>query len=156
LYGLNVLFLRIGISGGMLAVIWAQMLFVFPYVMIALSDPWRAMDCQHVRAAAALGAGPWRRLFSVKLPMLIRPLMVAAAIGFSVSVAQYLPTLFMGAGRIATLTTEAVTLASGSDRRVVGVYAVLQAGLPFLAYGAALLVPALVYRNRRGLLGAAE
>jgi putative thiamine transport system permease protein len=156
LYGLNVLFLRIGISGGMLAVIWAQMLFVFPYVMIALSDPWRAMDCQHVRAAAALGAGPWRRLFSVKLPMLVRPLMVAAAIGFSVSVAQYLPTLFMGAGRIATLTTEAVTLASGSDRRVVGVYAVLQAGLPFLAYGAALLVPALMYRNRRGLLGAAE
>lgn len=155
LYGLNVLFLTIGISGGMLAVIWAQMLFVFPYVMIALSDPWRALDCQHLRAAAALGAGPWRRLVAVKLPMLVRPLMVAAAIGFAVSVAQYLPTLFMGAGRIATLTTEAVTLASGSDRRVVGVYAVLQAGLPFLAYGAALLVPAFVYRNRRGLLGGA-
>ncbi|MGO4906752.1 ABC transporter permease [Pseudorhodobacter sp. W20_MBD10_FR17] len=155
LYGLNVLFLHIGISGGMVAVIWAQMLFVFPYVMIALSDPWRALDCQHVRAAAALGAGPWRRLFAVKLPMLVRPVMVAAAIGFSVSVAQYLPTLFMGAGRVATLTTEAVTLASGSDRRVVGVYAVLQAGLPFLAYGAALLVPAFVYRNRRGLLGGA-
>jgi putative thiamine transport system permease protein len=80
---------------------------------------------------------------------------VAAAIGFAVSIAQYLPTLFMGAGRIATLTTEAVTLASGSDRRVVGVYAVLQAGLPFLAYGAALLVPGLVYRNRRGLQGGA-
>lgn len=155
LYGLNVLFLNIGINGGMMAVIWAQMLFVFPYVMIALSDPWRALDKQHLRAAAALGASPWRRLFAVKLPMLVRPLIVAAAIGFSVSVAQYLPTLFMGAGRIATLTTEAVTLASGSDRRVVGVYAVLQAGLPFLAYGAAFLLPALVYRNRRGLLGGA-
>lgn len=155
LYGLNVLFLRLGISGGMLAVIWAQMLFVFPYVMIALSDPWRALEPHHLRAAAALGAGPWRRLWAVKLPMLLRPLMVAAAIGFAVSVAQYLPTLFMGAGRVATLTTEAVTLASGSDRRVVGVYAVLQAGLPFLAYGAALLVPALVYRNRRGLMGGA-
>lgn len=156
LYGLNVLFLKLGISGGMLAVIWAQMLFVFPYVMIALSDPWRALDPQHLRAAAALGAGPWRRLVAVKLPMLVRPLSVAAAIGFAVSVAQYLPTLFMGAGRVATLTTEAVTLAGGSDRRVVGVYAVLQAGLPFLAYGAALLVPAAVYRNRRGLLGGAE
>ncbi len=155
LYGLNVLFLRLGISGGMLAVIWAQILFVFPYVMIALSDPWRALDCQHVRAAAALGAGPWRRLWAVKLPMLIRPLMVAAAIGFAVSVAQYLPTLFMGAGRVATLTTEAVTLASGSDRRIVGVYAVLQAGLPFIAYGIALMVPAFVYRNRRGLSGGA-
>ncbi|MDA0962829.1 MAG: ABC transporter permease, partial [Proteobacteria bacterium] len=36
LFGLNALFLRMGLSGGYLAVIWAQALFVFPYVMIAL------------------------------------------------------------------------------------------------------------------------
>ena len=152
LYGLNVLFLRIGLSGGMAAVIWAQGLFVFPYVMIALSDPWRALDPRAIRTAAALGASPWRRLWAVKLPMLVRPLATAAAIGFAVSVAQYLPTLFMGAGRIATLTTEAVTLSSGSDRRVIGIYAVLQAALPFLGYGLAFLIPAFVYRHRRGLI----
>ena len=151
LFGLNVLFLRLGLSGGYLAVIWAQALFVFPYVMIALSDPWRALDPRLVRAAGSLGAGPWRRLFTVKLPVLLTPILTAAAIGVAVSVAQYLPTLFMGAGRIATLTTEAVTLSSSSDRRVTGVYATLQAGLPFVAYGAALLIPALLHRNRRGL-----
>ncbi len=155
LFGLNVLFLRIGLSGGYLAVIWAQALFVFPYVMIALSDPWRALDPRLPRAAAALGAGPWRRLWRVKLPVLLTPILTAAAIGLAVSVAQYLPTLFMGAGRIATLTTEAVTLSSSSDRRVTGVYATLQAGLPFAAYLAALLIPALVHRNRRDLLGEA-
>lgn len=153
LYGLNVLFLRIGISGGMAAVIWAQALFVFPYVMIALSDPWRALDPGLPRAAAALGAGPWRRLWAVKLPVLLTPILTAAAIGVAVSVAQYLPTLFMGAGRIATLTTEAVTLSSSSDRRVTGVYATLQAGLPFAAYAAAFLIPALAHRNRRALQG---
>jgi putative thiamine transport system permease protein len=151
LFGLNVLFLRLGLSGGYLAVIWAQAIFVFPYVMIALSDPWRALDPRLVRAAGSLGAGPWRRLFTVKLPVLLTPILTAAAIGVAVSVAQYLPTLFMGAGRIATLTTDAVTLSSSSDRRVTGVYATLQAGLPFAAYGAALLIPALLHRNRRGL-----
>ena len=40
--------------------------------------------------------------------------------------------------RVATLTTEAVTLSSGSDRRVTGVYASLQAGLPLAAYAARL------------------
>ncbi len=154
LYGLNVLFLRLGISGGMAAVIWAQVLFVFPYVMIALSEPWRALDPRAIRTAAALGASPWRRLWAVKLPILLRPLCTAAAIGFAVSVAQYLPTLFMGGGRVATLTTEAVTLSSGSDRRVIGVYAVLQAALPLVGYGAAVLLPALVWRHRRGLSGA--
>jgi len=151
LFGLNVLFLHLGLTGGYAAVIWAQALFVFPYVMIALSDPWRALDPRLVRAAGSLGAGPWRRLFTVKLPVLLTPILTAAAIGVAVSVAQYLPTLFMGAGRIATLTTEAVTLSSSSDRRVTGVYATLQAGLPFAAYAAAFLIPALAHRNRRGL-----
>lgn len=153
LYGLNVVFLHLGVSGGMVAVVWAQALFVFPYVMIALSDPWRALDPRLVAAAAALGAGPWRRLVAVKLPILLRPLLTAAAIGIAVSVAQYLPTLFAGAGRIATLTTEAVTLSSGSDRRVTGVYASLQAAVPLAAYLLAFLLPALLHRHRRDLLG---
>ncbi|MCV2867733.1 ABC transporter permease subunit [Defluviimonas sp. WL0002] len=153
LFGLQVVFLRLGVSGGIGAVIWAQALFVFPYVMIALSDPWRALDRRLLRAAAALGAGPARRLFAVKLPILLRPLLTAAAIGFAVSVAQYLPTLFMGAGRVPTLTTEAVTLSSGSDRRVTGTYATLQSALPFLAYAAAFFIPAWVFRHRRALSG---
>ncbi|MES2969720.1 MAG: ABC transporter permease subunit [Pseudomonadota bacterium] len=154
LFGLNVAFLHIGISSGMAAVIWAQVVFVFPYVMIALSDPWRALDPRMIHAAAALGAGPGRRLWAVKLPILLRPILTAAAVGVAVSVAQYLPTLFMGAGRVATLTTEAVTLSSGSDRRVTGVYATLQAALPFAAYLAAFAIPAILHRNRRDLTGA--
>lgn len=155
LYGLNVVFLRLGLSGGLLVVTWAQTLFVFPYVMIALSDPWRSIDPRLLSSAAALGATPLRRLVAVKLPILLRPILTAAAIGFAVSVAQYLPTLIMGAGRVATLTTEAVTLSSGSDRRVVGVYATLQAALPLAAYALAFLVPAAVHRDRRALGGAA-
>jgi len=49
------------------------------------------------------------------------------------------------------LTTEAVTLSSGADRRVVGVATVVQTALPLLVYGLALAVPALLSRGRRGL-----
>lgn len=155
LFGLNVLFLRAGLPGGLIPVIWGQTLFVFPYVMTALSDPWRALDPRLDRTAAALGAGSWRRLFAVKLPVLLAPIATAAAIGVAVSVAQYLPTLFLGAGRIATLTTEAVTLSAASDRRITGVYATLQAALPMLAYGLAAVIPAALHRNRRDLRGEA-
>jgi putative thiamine transport system permease protein len=155
LFGLNVLLIRIGMSGGLLAVAWCHAIFVFPYVMIALSDPWRALDPRLLRRAAALGAGRWRRLWAVRLPILLRPLATAAAIGVAVSVAQYLPTLFAGGGRVATLTTEAVALSAGSDRRVAAVHAVLQALLPFLVYLAAFAVPAMVQRERRALLGVA-
>lgn len=148
LYGLHVVFLRAGAMTGLAAVIWAQSLFVFPYVMIALSDPWRALDPRLGQAAAALGAGPWRRLVRIKLPLLLQPILTAAAVGIAVSVAQYLPTLFLGAGRVTTLTTEAVTLSSAADRRVTGVYGTLQAALPFAAYALAFVLPALVRRRR--------
>lgn len=153
LYGLQVVFLRGGIDGSWAAVLWGHMLFVFPYVMLALSDPWRALDRRYARTAAALGASPFATLVRLKLPILLRPLLTAAAIGFSVSVAQYLPTLFLGAGRVATLTTEAVTLSSGGDRRIVGVYAALQALVPLLVYGAAFYLPRMAFADRRALNG---
>lgn len=153
LYGLQVISLRAGSDGLWIAVLWGHVLFVFPYVMLALSDPWRALDPRYMRAAAALGASRSRTLIEVKLPILLTPILTAAAIGFAVSVAQYLPTLFLGAGRVSTLTTEAVTLSSGGDRRIVGVYALLQAMLPLFVYGVALGVPRWIFSNRRGLKG---
>ena len=56
------------------------------------------------------------------------------------SVGQYLPTLLLGAGRITTLTTEAVALASGANRRITGAYGLLQAVWPALAFALALWV----------------
>lgn len=153
LQGVNVVFLRAGLPPGFAAVVWAHLLFVFPYVLLALAGPWRALDAGLIRSAASLGAGPVRRLAGVKLPILLRPILTAAAIGFAVSVAQYLPTLFLGGGRVVTLTTEAVALSSASDRRVAAVYAVLQGALPLLAFGAAIILPALLQRNRAGLTG---
>ena len=91
------------------------------------------MDERYARSALCLGASPARVFWRVKLPLLRRPVATAAAIGFAVSVAQYLPTLFAGAGRWPTLTTEAVALAATADRRVIAVAALLQALLPLLA-----------------------
>ena len=143
--------MRIGLDGTVAAVVWGHLIYVLPYVFLSLADPYRALDPRYARSAASLGASATRTFFTVKLPMLLKPLAIAGAVGFAVSVGQYLPTLFAGAGRIATLTTEAVTLSAGADRRVLGVYAVLQAAMPALLYAAALLVPAFVYRHRRGL-----
>ncbi len=151
LFGAQMLLVHFSLDATLFAVIWAHLLFVMPYVFLSLADPFRALDPRYARSAAALGASPMRIFFTVKLPMLARPLAIACAIGFAVSIALYLPTLFAGAGRIATLTTEAVTLSSGGDRRVIGVYAFIQALLPLAVYAIALALPALIYRNRKGL-----
>jgi putative thiamine transport system permease protein len=151
LFGTQAFLVRLGLDATLVAVIWAHLVFVLPYVFLSLGDPFRALDPRYARIAAGLGSTPARVFWRVKLPILIRPLLVAGAIGFAVSVDQYLPTLFAGAGRIATLTTEAVTLSSGADRRVVAVTVALQTALPLLAYGLALAIPALLHRDRLAL-----
>lgn len=151
LIGAQALLVRLDADGAFAALVWAHLLFVLPYVFLALADPWRKLDPRYARTALCLGASPARAFFAVKLPLLLRPLLAAAAIGFAVSVALYLPTLFAGGGRWSTLTTEAVTLSSGGDRRVLGVYAFAQAALPLIVYAAALALPAFLFRDRRGM-----
>jgi putative thiamine transport system permease protein len=151
LFGAQVVLVRIGLDATMAAVIWAHLLFALPYVFLSLADPFRALDPRYARIAAGLGASPGATFWTVKVPILLRPIAVAAAIGFAVSAGLYLPTLFAGAGRIATLTTEAITLSAGADRRLVGVAALLQGGLPLLVFAFALSVPALLHRRRRNL-----
>ncbi|HEY3179720.1 MAG TPA: ABC transporter permease [Casimicrobiaceae bacterium] len=141
LFGAQVLLVKAGIDGALAAVVWAHLIFVVPYVFLSLADPWRSLDARYGRTAASLGASPSRILFRIRLPLLLGPVLIACAIGFAVSVGQYLPTVFAGNGRVATLTTDAVTLAGGADRRVIGAYALLQALLPFLVYAIAVAAP---------------
>jgi putative thiamine transport system permease protein len=153
LFGAQVLAVRAGLDGTWPALVWSHLLFVLPYLFLSLADAYRALDPRYPRAALCLGARPGRVFWRVKLPMLARPILFAFAVGFAVSATQYLPTVFAGAGRFATFTTEAVAQAGGGDRRIAGVFALLQALLPLMVFAAAIALPAWLFRNRRALEG---
>lgn len=145
LFGAQVLLVRVGADGTFAAVAWSHLIYVLPYLFLSLADPWRALDPRYARTAASLGASPARVFFAVKLPILARPVAIACAVAFAVSAGLYLPTLFAGNGLVPTLTTEAVTLSAGADRRVIGAWALAQAAVPLVAYAAAVLLT-----SRRG------
>lgn len=153
--GVQVVLLRAGADGTWLAVAAAHLIFVLPYVFLSLAPAFRAWDPRIALAGAALGAPPWRVFVRLRLPMLLRPILTAGAVGIAVSIGQYLPSLLIGGGRIETLTTEAVALSSGGNRRLIGAYALLQMLMPAMCFGLALMVPALAFRNRHGLRVAA-
>ncbi|MCJ8240527.1 ABC transporter permease [Peteryoungia algae] len=150
-FGLQLLFIGSGSEQRLAALVLVHLVFVLPYVFLSLADPWRALDRRYEIIATGLGRSRFAVLVSIRLPMLVRPILTAAAVGFAVSVGQYLPTLLIGEGRLSTITTEAVALASGNNRRVIGVYALLQTILPFLAFALAVLLPAVLHRNRRDM-----
>ncbi|HVO02291.1 MAG TPA: hypothetical protein VMT54_08825 [Candidatus Cybelea sp.] len=139
LFGLEIALGTIGATGTFPAVLWFHMLFVFPYVFLTLSEPWRALDPRLIRTARCLGAGRWRVLLSVKVPLLKASLALSAAVGVAVSLSLYLPTVLAGAGRVTTLATESVVLYGGGDRRVLGVYALIQVALAAAVFAAAVV-----------------
>jgi putative thiamine transport system permease protein len=151
LFGTQALFAWLGMEASAVALVWSHLLFVLPYVFLMLADPYRALDERYLRAGLCLGAGRGRLFYAVVLPMLLRPILIAAAVGFSVSIALYLPTLFAGAGRFDSLTIEAVAASAGGDRRLSGVYGFLQAALPLAGFAFALVLPGFVFRHRRGM-----
>ena len=135
--GLHRLSLAWGIDGQWSGLWLAHSLAATPYVLIALSPAYLNFDTRYAAIAASLQKSRWQFLVRIKWPLLKASLSAALAVGFAVSVAQYLPTLFIGAGRFATVTTEAVTLASGAQRSLTAAYAWLQWLLPALMFGAA-------------------
>ena len=135
--GLYSLALHTRLEGQWLGLSLAHAVMVLPYVLLALVPAYQAVDPRQAVLVASLGRGRWVYLWRVKWPLLKRAIASAWAVGFAVSVAQYLPTLYVGAGRFATVTTEAVTLAAGAQRSLMSAYAALQMLLPIAAFALA-------------------
>jgi putative thiamine transport system permease protein len=135
--GLYALALPLRLDGTLAGLAWAHILVTLPYVFVALAPAWRSFDRRYETTALALGCPRAAFWWRVKAPLLGAPIAAALAIGFAVSVAQYLPTQFIGAGRLASVTTEAVTLAAGGQRHTAAAFAILQALLPAIGFALA-------------------
>jgi putative thiamine transport system permease protein len=135
--GLHQMTLHWGLDATGTGVWLAHTLACLPYVLISTVGAYVGFDRRYAQLSASLGHAPWRFLLHVKWPLLRAPLTWSFAVGFAVSVAQYLPTLYVGAGRFATVTTEAVTLSAGGQRSLMSAFAWLQWLLPVAIFAAA-------------------
>ncbi len=135
--GLHRLTLSWGLDATAAGVWLTHTLACLPYVLLSSVGAYSGFDTRYAQLAASLGQTHLHFLLRVKWPLLRASLARAFAVGFAVSVAQYLPTLYVGAGRFATVTTEAVTLAAGGQRSLMAAFAWLQWLLPVLVFAAA-------------------
>lgn len=153
LFGTASLFSRFDLTGTLIGTIMVHTVFVLPYIFLTLVGPWQRQDPRYTIVSNSLGVSQARHFFLVRLRMMLPAVLTAGAVGFAVSVGQYLPTTMIGSGRIETVTTEAVALASGGNRRLVGAYALVQTVVAFVGFFAATIVTFVLFRNRRGMGG---
>lgn len=151
LFGLQVMLTWLRADGTLAAVLWSHLLFALPYLWGVLAPARAAFDPRYLDVARTLGAGPARAWMTVTGPFMLRATFLAMALAFSVSVALYLPTLFAGAGRIATSATEAAAAAASGALRPAAAQSILLALLPLCAFGLAYAAGAALFRHRRGM-----
>jgi putative thiamine transport system permease protein len=133
------LFLEWGLTGTLTGLFLAHLVPVAAYVLVVLQGPYRAFDLRYMKAARALGVPAPLAWVRVKLPLLKAPLLTSAAIGFAVSIVQFVPAQLIAAGRYSSLPMEAVTLSSAGSRHLTAAFALALAVPPLLAFLAAAL-----------------
>ncbi|MBA4085981.1 MULTISPECIES: ABC transporter permease [Janibacter] len=99
----------ISISYSTTAVVLAQTFVALPFLVLSLEGAVRGLDVHHEQAAATLGAGPWRRLSRVTLPLVAPGLVSGCVLAFARALGEFGATLtFAGSaqGRTRTLPLE--------------------------------------------------
>ena len=103
--GQYTLALWLKLDGSWTAVVWGHLLWVMPWMLFILQPAWQRIDSRLILIAQTLGWSRAKIFFYVKCPLMLRPVLIAFAVGFAVGIAQYMPTLWLGAGRFPTAIT---------------------------------------------------
>jgi thiamine transport system permease protein len=81
----------------------AQALVALPLVVRTIAPVLSGIDDRQRQAAASLGAGPWRAVLTVDLPVVWKPLLAAAGFAFATSLGEFGATSFLARDEYPTL-----------------------------------------------------
>ena len=132
LIGLQSFLVTLNFQSFLLALIAVELLYVLPYCFIILAPALREIKKEFIKVGSSLGKNRFERLVFIKIPLVSSSLLTSFGIGIIVSLSLYTPVYFIGAGRINTLTVEAVNLALSGSRQDLGLATVFQVIIPIL------------------------
>ena len=98
--GLQIVFLKIGVSDTLTGVILTHVIISLPYCTTIMTDVTRALGIKYEEQASVLGAKPLTAFKEASLPMLIPGILSSVSMGFILSYSQYFTTLIIGGGRV--------------------------------------------------------
>ncbi len=113
--GLNINFIRWGLSGNLLGVGLVHLVPVMPYVVLTLSGVFANYDPEYEQQARSLGAGALATFWYVTLPAIFPGIVVASLFAYLISWSQYILTFLIGAGQVITMPVLLFSTASGSN-----------------------------------------
>ncbi len=130
--GLHTVFIALGLTNTLTGVILAHLIPALPYMVLIMAAAFANFDIRFEEQARSLGASPLQVLLHITLPGIWPALLAASLLVFLVSWSQYILTLVIGGGRVATLPLLLYNFASAGRDDLTGALAVVYV-LPVLA-----------------------
>lgn len=124
----QVLFLQVRLTGTFLGIVLIHTYLCLPYAMQILIESYRQFGEGYRLTAKSLGARPWNIFWQITWPLLKPGVSTAAVLVFIVSFSQYLPTFFIGGGRIVTLPLLLLPYASNGRLGIASSYSLVFLG----------------------------
>lgn len=132
LIGIQSFLIPLNFSNFLLPLIIVELFYVIPYTFIILAPAFRAISKDFLKVSSSLGKNRFERLIFVKIPLIMPTFLLSIAIGMLVSFALYTPVYFIGAGRVTTLTVEALNLSLSGAKKDLGVASIFQIIIPII------------------------
>lgn len=123
--GLQAVFLHLGLTGTLAGVVLAHLVPTLPYAILMLAAVMAGFDTDIEAQARTLGATRWGAFRHVTLPLVLPGVLVAACLAFLVSWGQYLLTLLIGGGKVATLPLTLYSAVAAGRHDLAGAIALL-------------------------------
>lgn len=123
--GLHAVFVGLGLTNTVTGVVLAHLVPTLPYTVLAMAAVFSNFDPDFEAQARSLGASPMQTFRNVTLPAVMPGVAAGALFAFLVSWSQYIPTLLVGGGRMATLPLLLFSFAGAGRHDVTGAIAVI-------------------------------
>jgi putative spermidine/putrescine transport system permease protein len=123
--GIQVTFIKWGISGTAFGVILSHLIYSLPYATRLISEGTEGVGNKLEEQARVLGANGWQAFYKVTFPRLLPVILSAVSMAYIVSFSQYFVTLLIGGGQVKTFAIVMVPYLQGGDRNIACVYSAI-------------------------------
>lgn len=120
--GIQVTFIKWGLSNTVLGVIITHLIYSLPYALLLLLDGTKAIGKKLEEQARNLGANSFTAFFKITLPLLTPVIVSAFSMAYIISFSQYFLTLLIGGGNVTTFSIVMVPYLQSGKRNIACIY----------------------------------
>lgn len=130
--------LKLNIHSTIIGVSIMHMIFILPYSIRIINDRFTAIGRVYELQAYSLGGSFLKTFFMVTLPIIMPSIILSFAMGFIISISQYLTTIIIGGGKIMTLTVLLIPYVQHGEYQIASVYSFILVGMTLFYYAVVL------------------